>query len=97
MIARWCAFLTLKEWEGFEAKLELNQMVEGAKRFRGVLAGVDGENVAFDIDGESETALFPYAWISSAKLMLTDALIDASLKAAKADQNLKEIFDGDDQ
>ena len=68
-------------WEGFDAKLELDRLVEGRKRFRGVLAGVEDTSVAIDLEGEEETALIPFEWIADAKLMMTDALIRASLKA----------------
>lgn len=70
-------------WEGFAAKLELNQMVEGQKRFRGTLAGVDGDDVCIDLEGEEETALIPFSMVHSAKLMLTDDLITESLRQAK--------------
>ncbi len=46
-------------WEGFEAKLELTEPVEGQKRFRGTLAGVEDETVLFDIEGEEETPSSP--------------------------------------
>jgi len=72
-----------EEWEGWAAKLELDRLVEGRKRFSGVLAGVEDGRVAFDIEGEKETALFPFEWIASAKLILTDELIKKSLKAGK--------------
>src|ERR1700741_4484661 len=49
-------------YEGFEARLELDRMAEGRKRFRGQLAGVDGDNVAIDLEGEEPTALIPFAW-----------------------------------
>ena len=72
------------DWQGWPAKLELDRLVEGRKRFSGVVAGVDDGQVAFDIDGENETALFPLGWIASAKLVLTEELIRESLKAGKA-------------
>lgn len=68
-------------WRGFEAKLELDRLAEGRKRFRGVLAGVDDNAVAIDLDGEEETTLIPFDWIVDAKLVMTDALIRASLRA----------------
>lgn len=77
------------DWQGYEAKLELDRMIEGRKKFKGVLAGVDGENICLDIEGEEETALIPFAWIMTAKLTLTDELIRESLKAAK--DALKEM------
>ena len=71
------------DWQGYEAKLELDRLVEGRTRFRGILAGIDDEDVCLDIEGEEETALIPFAWIVEAKLVLTDQLIADSLKAAK--------------
>lgn len=67
-------------WEGFEAKIELDRLVEGRKRFRGELAGVDEDNVLIDLEGEEDTAVLPFDWIADAKLVLTDALMAASLK-----------------
>ncbi len=62
--------------EGFEAKIELDRIAEGRKRFKGVLAGVEGENVLIDLDGESDhTTHIPSAWIVDAKLVLTDELM----------------------
>ncbi len=71
------------DWQGYDARLELDRMIEGRKKFKGVVGGVEGESIAFDIEGEEETALIPFAWIVSAKLVLTDELIRESLKAAK--------------
>lgn len=62
-------------YEGYEAKLELDRLADGRKRFRGELAGVDGDNVAINLEGETETALAPFAWIVEAKLVLTDELL----------------------
>jgi ribosome maturation factor RimP len=62
-------------YEGLEARIELDRLAEGRKRFRGVVAGVDGDNVGIDLEGEEETAMVPFAWIVEAKLMLTDELM----------------------
>lgn len=62
---------------GFEAKIELEVAVNGRKRFRGeVLGAEDGDTVA--IDHEGKRLSFPFASIRTAKLVLTDALIDAA-------------------
>ena len=86
-----------EEWQGWPAKLELNRLVEGRKRFQGVVAGMDEGKVAFDIDGEEDTALFPLEWIAQARLILTDELIRESLKAGKASPQLEETSHGDHQ
>jgi len=72
-------------YEGHEAKIELDRLAEGRKRFRGELAGTEGDQVALDLDGEDETVLVPFAWILEAKLVLTDELMKrgAEIRAAR--------------
>jgi ribosome maturation factor RimP len=72
-------------YEGYEARLELDRMAEGRKRFKGMLAGVDDGAVAIDLEGEAETALIPFGWITEAKLVLTDQLMKrgADIRAAR--------------
>ena len=72
-------------YHGYEARIELDRLAEGRKRFKGVLAGVDDGQVAFDIEGEAETALIPFAWIAEAKLVLSDQLMKrgADVRAAR--------------
>ncbi len=72
-------------YEGYEVKIELDRLAEGRKRFRGVLAGVEDQQVAIDLEGEEETALVPFAWIVEAKLVLTDELMKrgAETRAAR--------------
>lgn len=77
-------FKDFERWEGFDAKIELKQPVEGQKRYRGVLAGVEGDDVCIDLEGEDDTALIPYTLIATAKLVLTDELVTESLRRAKA-------------
>lgn len=71
-------------YEGYEAKLELDRLAEGRKRFRGELAGIDGRNVAINLDGESETALLPFDWLVEAKLVISDKLMQRGAKARAA-------------
>ena len=85
------------DWQGWPAKLELNRLVEGRKRFKGVVAGVDEGKVAFDIEGEEDTALFPIEWIASAQLVLTEELIRETMKADKAARQNTEQSTGEDE
>ncbi len=62
-------------YEGLEARLELDRLAEGRKRFKGELAGVEDANVAINLEGEEATALLPFAWIVEAKLVLSDELM----------------------
>jgi ribosome maturation factor RimP len=80
-------------YEGLEARIELDRLAEGRKRFKGVLAGVEGENVGIDLEGEEHTALIPFSWIVEAKLVLSDQLMKrgAAQRAARLDtDNLSE-------
>ena len=71
-------------YEGFEARLELDRLAEGRKRFRGTIAGVEGDNIAIDLEGEEETTLIPFAWIVEAKLVLTDDLMKRGAQSRAA-------------
>ncbi|MEE2850639.1 MAG: ribosome maturation factor, partial [Pseudomonadota bacterium] len=55
--------------------------------FKGVLAGFEDGNVLIDLDGEDDTALIPFDWLSDAKLVLTDALMKrgAAIRAARGE------------
>lgn len=74
-------FADFEAYQGYEARIELDRLAEGRKRFKGVLAGVDEGQVAFDIEGETETALIPFAWIAEAKLVLNDQLMKRGAEA----------------
>lgn len=79
-------------YAGCEAKIELDRLVENRRRLKGALAGVDGERVAIDLDGDDETALVPFAWISEAKLVITDDLLKrgAAARAARLEREKEE-------
>lgn len=74
-----------ERWAGNEAKIELSQMLDGRKRFRGVIGGVTDTGVKLQLDGgeEQTEAELPFDLIAEARLVLTDALIEQSLKAQK--------------
>src|SRR5271166_2926684 len=77
-----------EDWAGFEAKVETTDLIDGRRRFRGLLEGYeDGElrlQVQLDEKGEAQTIGLPIDLIHEAKLVLTDELIRASLTKAKA-------------
>jgi len=74
-------------FEGLEARLETDRMIEGRKRFKGIVAGTEGENIAIDLDGEEDTALIPFDWLADAKLVMNDALLKrgAAIRAARGE------------
>src|SRR3954452_21912812 len=73
-----------EEYEGFEVKLELDRLAEGRKRFRGVLAGVEGDQIGIDLEGEGASALGPFAWAVEAKLVLNDQLMKRGAESRAA-------------
>lgn len=72
-------------FEGYEARLETNQPIDGRKRFKGVLAGVEGDEVLLNIEeaGGVQTIGLNFDWLSDAKLVLTDELIAEMLRQKK--------------
>lgn len=75
--------LDFERWAGHEAKIEMAVPQAGRKRFRGILEGFAEGEVRLFIDnpeGGSEKLLIgvPFADIGEAKLILTDALIEAA-------------------
>ena len=72
-------------FEGYEVRLETNQPIDGRKRFKGVLAGTEGDEVLLNIEeaGETHTIGLNFDWLSDAKLVLTDELIAEMLRQKK--------------
>ncbi len=69
-------------WSGHEARVELVAPdASGRKRFRGRLLGLDGSDVALDVEGAR--LCLPFGAIAEAKLVLTDALIQEDLRALR--------------
>ena len=83
-------------YEGLEARLELDRMADGRKRFKGVLAGIDGDNIALDEDGKDDTTLIPFSWIIEAKLVLSDQLMKRGA-AARAQRLESETTDDNEE
>ncbi|MEX2618571.1 MAG: ribosome maturation factor RimP [Alphaproteobacteria bacterium] len=62
-----------ERFAGLEARIELRRLIDGRRRFRGKLAGLDGDTVRIDVDGT--VVELPFAEIDRAKLILTDELL----------------------
>lgn len=75
-------------FEGYEAKLETAELIDGRKRFKGVLAGVEGDEVLINV--VEGTLGLKFDWLADAKLVLTDDLIRDMLKARKDAGTLNE-------
>ena len=75
-------------FEGYEAKLETAELIDGRRRFKGELAGIDGDEVLINV--EEGTIGLKFDWLSDAKLVLTDDLIKEMLRQRKAAGALNE-------
>ena len=69
-------------FEGYEAKLETDELIDGRRRFKGVLAGIDDDEVLINV--AEGTIGLKFEWLSDAKLVLTDELIKEMLRQRKA-------------
>ncbi len=68
-------------WQGYEAKLETEELIDGRRRFKGEIAGTEGDEVLINI--EEGTVGLKFDWLTDAKLVLTDELIRDVLKSRK--------------
>lgn len=90
-------------WEGYEAKLETDEMIDGRRRFKGVLEGTEGDEVLIAIP--EGTIGLKFDWLTDAKLVLTDELIRDVLRARKdagaVDEaqfdEIQTLMDGDEE
>jgi len=73
---------------GHVVKVEMAVPIDGRKRFRGVLLGVEGDSARIRRDdlptGEAADVLLAIEDMAEARLVLTDALVAESLKRGKA-------------
>lgn len=64
-----------ERFKGHEAKVEATRSIDGRKRFRGELQGVKDDHIVITVDGEDLS--IHQDDVAKAKLVLTDALIEA--------------------
>lgn len=81
---------------GHEVKIELGELVNGRKRFRGIIAAVDDESVTVTLpDAPKDTDpnhRLPLSALAEAKLVMTDALMNM----ARIDQEEFPIDEDDE-
>jgi len=68
-------------WNGYEAKLETDELIDGRRRFKGQLVGTEGTEVLIEIS--EGTIGLQFDWLTDAKLVLTDDLIRDVLRTRK--------------
>ena len=65
-------------YQGFEAKLETTELIDGRRRFKGILAGISKDEVLINL--EEGTVGLKFNWLSDARLVLSDDLIKQMLR-----------------
>ena len=65
------------DWSGHEARINLADQQSGRKQFKGSVVGTEGSDVLLHLDNGEDVAI-PFESIHSAKLLLTDKLINAT-------------------
>jgi ribosome maturation factor RimP len=77
-----------EKFAGHLVKIEMEVPFSGRKRFRGILAGVEGDHTKLKLDAATEGAesevTLPIPDMGEAKLVLTDELVTQALRAEKA-------------
>ena len=69
-----------QRYNGYEAKIETSCEVEGRKRFKGKLSGVESNGLVH-INMNDQDYAIPFADINKAKLVITDELLAAAAEA----------------
>ena len=89
---------------GFEAKIEMKELTEGRKRFRGLIERFDDDGAPvlmlkrYDAKpGEAESVALPLSAIADGRLVLSDDLIRETLRAAKAAREAAGEDDDEDE
>ena len=65
------------DWAGHEARISLKEPRDNRKQFSGTIDGLDGDDIRLT-DKSGAAHVLPFSDISSAKLLLTDKLINAT-------------------
>lgn len=71
-----------ERFRGHEAKLETAAMIDGRRRWKGVIKAVEGDVIV--LDAEQGEARLSFSQLSDARLVLTDKLIEQDLRRARA-------------
>ena len=75
-----------ESWSGYAARIEMNTLIDGRRRFKGRLEGCEDGEVRIEVDlGKDGVQVLglPFELIHEARLVLTDDLIRESLRRAK--------------
>lgn len=70
-----------QRFAGLDAKVEMLMPVSGRRRFSGKLAGLEGQSILIDCEGERLS--LPFTGLQRAKLLLTEELLRQAAEAQK--------------
>ena len=85
-----------EDWAGYEAKIELRELLDGRRRFSGVLEGFDDGEIRLEVNLDQigrQVLGLPIKMVDSARLVLTDELVRESLRRSKQAGVLPELED----
>ena len=81
-------------WTGHEIRIELADMLNGRKRFRGLIKSVNATHVTITLpdvpEGANADFDLPLASLAHAKLILTDRLLEEAARLQKDDSSLND-------
>lgn len=81
-------------WVGHEAKIELADMIGGRKRFRGRIEGMEDDHIVINLPdvptGADPIVRLPISSLAEAKLIMTDALLEAARIAQQDDPDFDD-------
>lgn len=86
-------------WADYEARIETAELIDGRRRFKGMLRGTEDDEVLIEIEeaGQMLTIGLKFDWLVDAKLVLTDELIAEMLRQRKASGNAPDGDIDEDQ
>ena len=77
------------DWIGFEAKVEMKELIDQRRRFRGIIEGFEDGEMRLQVElkdfDEPQTIGLPVDLIADAKLVLNDDLLKAAKEAQDAE------------
>jgi ribosome maturation factor RimP len=77
------------DWAGFEVKVEMKELIDSRRRFRGIIEGFEDGELRLQVElkdfDEPQTIGLPVDLIADAKLVLTDDLLKAAKEAQEAE------------
>ncbi len=77
-----------ENWADHEVKIELKDLIDGRKRFRGTIEGLEDGEIRLEVDLDQlgrQIIGLPLGMIAEAKLVLTDELVRESLRRTKTE------------